>query len=820
MIEIQKTLDALGLKGHFSLSKKVDGKLVSGTFATVERAEEWIGDGETDCYLTGNSVREGTTGKAQDSDVEKIKILLVDCDPKKDSEKDPDGTSQERMDAAWTVASDIWEHFGQKGVLVASGRGAQVWLRVEFGIDRRALLGWIRDEFKHELVDVDATHDYSRLMRLPNTVNTRTGEVVALIDDGVDIPVSVADVRDLLASWAPPVAFDIPEADRSEPSERDIRRYVLGEALTTWREDPLEITRDRSKRDFTFLRQVIERGAPLAVASRLLHALPGAKANDRHDEGYWTSTVTAALTSLADERQSNDVIANLIPRVEADEDYLLKPETLKALARVYIEDVTKWVALRAQLKPLARAQGLGIGDLEKAIKAQASRLQTKDSSPPDEALIFTRAQDGGKGSWKVRDVNKRWTWASLQEANMVAKACDLGDDATTLALKNPFSVGLVPFSARILPGRIWNESNARFAVDPVEGAHPMWTQLYNVVGRGLDNDLVGSKWAKENGIDSGGKYLLAWAASMLQDPKSRRAYLALFSEEQGTGKSLFFESFTLLMGKAVVKGNNALMSERGFNGEFANAVLVYTEEIDLGANGRVKVYNRVKDYTLALHVSIEAKGGQVYEVPNVLSMGSASNNQSYVPVFDGDDRVTLFEVFPPLDEERMPKDVMMKALKEQAPAFLHTLMNLPLPAVKGRYVVPPVATEVKHSMSRANRDELHEWLDSRPEWILMDEVELVDSFRAYLESRGFPTRFWTARRIKAGLPHFGQRTSDLWRRLRNEVIEGDSATAIKEKFGLVDPVRRLGKSLRALSEVEPRMTSRILKGVQVYDLSR
>lgn len=819
MIDLQGTLDALDLKGHFALSKKVGGKLVSGTFSSAANGERWIGDGDTDCYITGNSVREGTTGKAQDSDIAEIKVLLVDCDPKKDSEHDPTGTTQKRMDAAWEVASAVWEHFEQKGVLVASGRGAQVWLRVEFGIDRRALLCWIREEFKHELVDIDATHDYSRLMRLPNTVNTRTGEVVSVIDEGVASPVSAADVRDLLVAWAPPASFDVPEVDRSEPTAREVRRYVTGDALRLWRDDPMEITEDRSRRDYVFLRTVIERGAPLAVASRLLHALPGSKAADRRDDGYWISTVGAALTALADDRQSADVVANVVARVEADEDYLMQPETIKALARVYVEDFEKWIQLRAKLKPLARAQGLGIGDLDKAIKKRAAAAKVVEEGPPDGSLIFTRAQDGGKGAWKVKDANGRWTWVTMWEAKVIAEHAGLDPvAATSLAMFHPFSVGLAPFKPRILPGRVWNESNARFVVQPVEGPHPTWDQLYRVVGRGLDNDLRGNKWARANGVTTGEAYLKLWAASMLQAPASRRAYLFLFSDEQGTGKSSWLESFSLLIGKACVKANRALTAER-FNNELANAVFCFTEEIDLGHNGRSKLYDKVKDYTLGRTISLEAKGGQAYEVRNVTSWAQAANDQSYCPVYDGDDRITIFQCFPAEEGEVMAKDEMNERLKAEAPAFLHFLMNLEVPDAAGRYVVPPVDTEVKAIQARANRDDLKDWLAMRPDWILLGLDEVIDAFRAYLESRGLPLRFWSPQRIRRELPFTGARTRDLWQRLRGEFVDKMTSTEIKEQFGLTDPARRIGVSLTAISRVEPRVTRRVSMGRAVYSIT-
>lgn len=810
--DLLETIEALGLEGErFALATRRGGQLVSACFDDVDAAAGWLGDSPVDCYITGNPVRAGTCGKPMEGDVQALRVLLVDCDPMKDAE-DPEGTSQRRRDAAWTVASDIWEHFGQRGVLIDSGRGSQVWLRVEGGIDRRALLAWIREEFGDPLVEIDATHDASRLMRLPNTVNSRTQQPVAIVDEGVEAVVTRADVSELLETWAPPTQHAIPDADRTQPSPREIRRYLKGEALKLWREDPMEITTDRSRRDYIFLRELLARDAPLEVASRLLHALPGSKAAERGDESYWVSTATAALQARDDDEACADVVENVVARAEADPDYLLSTSTLRALARLYLQGRAEWAKMRAKLKPVARKHGLSILDVTKAVRdAAAQYADSEDVDPPDGLAIFTRPSAGSKGAWKVCDNNKRWTWVGLQEAKLALGALPDPETALRLAMANPWDVAVEPFKPRILPGRVWNESNARYAVQPEAGTHPTWDQLYRVVGRGLDDDLKNSEWAKKHRISTGGEYLRLWTGSMLQQPKTRRAYLFLFSPEQGTGKSLFFESHAYLIGKALCKANKALTNER-FNGELSGAVLCYTEEVDLGANGRVSLYNRVKDYTLGSTMLLEAKGGQAYEVPNTTSWGQASNDQSYCPVYDGDDRITVFQVEPPRPHERMSKALMLDRLKAEAPAFLHTLLHMEIPDAEGRYVVPPILTAVKDMQARANRDDLADWLKQRPEWITMTNDEIVDAFRAWLEMRGLATRYWTPQRIRRGLPFTGSRTRGLWERLQRELVRDMTATEMKEAFGLRESPKKIGQALSNLQKVSKRITRRLLDG--------
>lgn len=815
MSELRTVLKELGLEGQrFGLAQRRGGQLVPCCFNTVEGAEAWLLE-EGDAYICGNPLRAGFAGKPSNQDVIGEGVLLIDCDPKKCPEKDPDGTTTERRDAAWDTAMAIWEGFGQAGILVDSGRGAQVWLRVEPGIPRARLRAWIQDTYRHELVEIDATHDVSRLMRLPGTINSRTGDPVVLVDPGHG-RLSRAEVAETLEGWAESVTVEVPESDRSEPSRIEVRRYVHGDALAMWREDPMEITSDRSKRDLRFLIAVLSNGAPLTAASRLLYALPGSKAATRGDENYWRSVATSAAKIVGTRAEERKTLDGLIDAARQNGEVLTAPNSVKAMGRLRCEDFAGWAALRAQIKPLARAAGISIADVDLLVKAEARRITDVQSSPPDEVLIYCRSDIGGKGTWKARSEDGSWSWVGITEARAALSAEPDPESALRLALANPFGVALEPFKARILPGRTWNESNARFVVEPKEGPHPTWDQLYRVVGRGLDGDLSGSAWAQRNKIATGGEYLFAWTASMLQDPKSRRAYLALFSPEQGTGKSTFFEAHKLLMGSAVVKANKALTNPQ-FNGELAGGVLCYTEEVDLGAGGRATLYNKVKDLTLGDTVSLEAKGAQAFEVPNVLSWGQASNSQSYCPVFDGDDRVTLFQVLPPEGDERMAKDEFRRRLREEAPAFLFTLLNAALPAPEGRYVVPPIMTEAKAQQARANRNDLEDWTAENPGWVLLPEGEVVSAFRAHLELAGLPVRFWTPQRIRRELPYREARAQELWQRAKSDEWTL-TATEVKERYGLRASAKDVGAMLATLARATDRLSRVAITGATRWRL--
>ena len=148
--------------------------------------------------------------------------------------------------------------------------------------------------------------------------------------------------------------------------------------------------------------------------------------------------------------------------------------------------------------------------------------------------------------------------------------------------------------------------------------------------------------------------------------------------------------------------------------------------------------------------------------------------------------------------------------------MLHTLLTMPLPAAEGRYVVPPIQTEVKALQQRANRDDLADWLALRPDWVLLDEQEMIKAFRAHLEAEGLPTRFWSPQRIRRELPFNDARTRDLWQRLRHESVTDMTTSEIKEHFGLVDPVRRLGRSLHHLLRFCDRIRVKNVSGVKKW----
>lgn len=162
-----------------------------------------------------------------------------------------------------------------------------------------------------------------------------------------------------------------------------------------------------------------------------------------------------------------------------------------------------------------------------------------------------------------------------------------------------------PFQEEYPSGREWNRNAAKFRFLPTQETddlkYPTWMRILNHCGRNLDKIVKNDPYCIQAGILTGGDYLKCWVASVFQEPTEPLPYLFLFSQKQGTGKSLFHEALSLLVTKGVVKADKALQSPT-YNGELAGAVICVVEETDL--NGNKQASNKIKEWVTAKEISI------------------------------------------------------------------------------------------------------------------------------------------------------------------------------------------------------------------------
>ncbi len=170
-----------------------------------------------------------------------------------------------------------------------------------------------------------------------------------------------------------------------------------------------------------------------------------------------------------------------------------------------------------------------------------------------------------------------------------------------------------PFQPEYPGDRLWNRGSPQYSVVPSQKDElffPTWMKMLSHLGKNLDNILVNNGWAKANGISKGSDYLKIWIASIFQKPAEPLPYLFFFGN-QNSGKSIFHEAIAGLMTKGCMNANVALTSKGNYNGELANTVLCYVEEIDLLKEKEAA--NKIKEWVTAREFPVHPKYGTPYQ---------------------------------------------------------------------------------------------------------------------------------------------------------------------------------------------------------------
>jgi hypothetical protein len=312
--------------------------------------------------------------------------------------------------------------------------------------------------------------------------------------------------------------------------------------------------------------------------------------------------------------------------------------------------------------------------------------------------------------------NNEWVRQSTSHAKLILQSRGISDmDADSIlggSLDNAWRIVNLPFHAEYPGGRQWNMDAAQFKFKAAELSdnevpyHPHWDMIYNHIGSELTPVLQNMPWAQQGNIKTGADYLRAWTASVFRYPFSPTPYLFLFGSEN-CGKSIFFESLQLLVTKGVVKADHAL-GKTEFNGELAGAIICAVEEIDVTKNPGA--HAKIKDWVTSKTIPIRRMRHDVYAIPNTTHWVQTANTQYNCPVFEGDTRITVIRVPDLNDDVRVVKYKMEEALEQEAPHFLHTIMNLELPPVIDRLRVPIIVTASKKRVAEDNRTVLEAFI--------------------------------------------------------------------------------------------------------------
>ncbi len=358
-------------------------------------------------------------------------------------------------------------------------------------------------------------------------------------------------------------------------------------------------------------------------------------------------------------------------------------------------------------------------------------------------------------SWVMKDDNNQWTTHPRDNISSFLAKEGFNKPAPILggAVFKAWMLTNAPFMPEYPGGRRWNRNAAQLIFAPAElgedesPIHPTWSRVMDHCGVELNDYIPELPWCKDWGIVIGGDYMIAWVASMLQNPHGKLPYLFMYGP-QNSGKSSFYEALEILMTKGSVgRADKALTSDQGYNGELEGVVLAVIDEVDISKAGSM-AYNRIKDWVTGLSLCLHAKYAQPRTVPNTLHFVQLSNTRRAVPVLPGDTRITALNV--PTLEEEIPKDKLFDLLRQEAPHFMHTLLNYEIPEAAGRLMLPVVETQGKHDAAADNVDELEQFITDRCYEIPGAAIRFSDFVKAFQTSlEVFQRGEWKERMIRS-----------------------------------------------------------------------
>lgn len=332
------------------------------------------------------------------------------------------------------------------------------------------------------------------------------------------------------------------------------------------------------------------------------------------------------------------------------------------------------------------------------------------------------------------NTNKGWiihneSAISLKLRQQFGKEADYVREALIM---NPWELTCEPFKDEYVGDRKWNKNAPQLAIEPATetGKHPHWDMIYNHIGQSLDTAVRATEWCQRWGLQSGADYLRCWMASLIRHPFEPLPYLFLYGP-QDSGKSIFHESASILFTSgSVVSASGALTNSQGFNYEIANCVIGFIEEKDL-SSVREGAYARMKEWVTGKTLTVTEKGKTPYTQPNILKMVQMANGPKACPMEDGDTRITALAIYA-LGSKKIPKGLMERKLREEAPYFLRTILTTHLPDSHDRLRVPMLASKDKEDLEAMNQKPWESFAAENLEKCNGNLVKFTDFYEKYM----------------------------------------------------------------------------------------
>jgi hypothetical protein len=522
-----------------------------------------------------------------------------------------------------------------------------------------------------------------------------------------------------------------------------IRRYGVGTGeSSTWEQDGKGWTRCYFNRDLD-----------LNTAARIQSAI-------EHEKGGWQFSVAkdaeTALRKLGAGIELPDWIKIRSARVKKHKD------EGKVIVEIQEQDSDATEQMKGWYKE--RGKWIRVYNINN-IKVSESDVTVAT----DEIIRHLVNYEGADAGWVVKSEN-RWNAEPLQHVQAALSAVGYSPKEAKefigTHIFSPWKIINHPFGAEYPGDRQWNRDAAQLRYTPNTDSDnlssPTWHKILDHIGAALDEAVQKNDWCQLNGIIKGSEYLKCWIASMFKEPTEPLPYLFLWGD-QNSGKSIFHEALSLLMTKGVMRVDQALANQSGFNGEMENAVLCVIEEIDLNANH--VAYNRIKDWVTSKTIAIHKKQKTPYLAVNCTHYVHCGNALKNCPIFPGDTRITVIHVLDLSPEKLIPKKEMLILLEKEASDFIAEIMKLELPKTNDRLNVPVILTEDKITAEEANFDALGEFVSDKCHFVSGSTItvaEMWDKFSEHLLLTG-ESHKWTKHKMSRSFPTKypkGRRTAD------------------------------------------------------------
>ncbi len=331
-----------------------------------------------------------------------------------------------------------------------------------------------------------------------------------------------------------------------------------------------------------------------------------------------------------------------------------------------------------------------------SVNAQDELVALGDYDNMVRHIISENSEDLG---WVIMVDGGQWRNEPINHVKILLKAQGIGTKDVDLilgrAVSQAWKIVNRPFEPEYPGDREWNRSSAKFLIAPsTEGealSFPTWQRILDHCGESLTDTIINHDWCKANGIRTGGEYLRLWFACLVKHPKEPLPYLA-FHGPQDSGKSTIHEGFcNFVLAGGFMDGALALTSTGQFNGELKDTILCTLEEVDLR---KKEVYAKMKEWCTASKISIHTKGQTPYKSPNYTHWIQCVNDSLYIPIFEGDKRVTMCYVAS-LGGNLIPRRDLDVLLRKEAPDFLAALLGCNIPDSKDRLMLPVIASAEK-----------------------------------------------------------------------------------------------------------------------------